>query len=128
MKKKKKTNRGRPTKYIPGKSCRMVLKIAELMTSQNFVHFCSIYHIAHLLNVHVDTLYEWQKQHPEFSEAIKRWETKRTALAFEFKGWSDARWIFCMKNWSGMTDRHDISLQKNIRLKFEYESGREDEE
>lgn len=106
--KKKKNRGGRPTKYNAEKACQLVLRVAEEMSLQNFLRFCSVYHLAVLLGVHIDTIYEWQKQHPEFSEAIKRWETKRNALAHEFRGWSDARWIFCMKNWTGMTDRQDL--------------------
>jgi len=117
MKKKKKNKGGRPSKYMPGRACRLVLRIAEIMTPQNFAHYCSVYHLAVLLGVHIDTIYEWQKQHPEFSDAIKRWETKRNATAFEFRGWSDARWIFCMKNWTGMTDKHDIDMPREFTIK-----------
>lgn len=119
MKKGKEKNRGgRPTKYEQ-KACRLVLKIAEMITPQNFAQYCSVYHLAVLLGVHVDSVYEWQKRHPEFSDAIKRWEAKRNATAFEFRGWSDARWIFCMKNWTGMTDRHDIDMPRDFTIKIQ---------
>jgi len=116
MKKKNKNKGGRPTKFRSEKACRTVLQIAEKLTVQNFERYCSIFHIAVILGVHVDTLYEWQKQHAEFSEAIKRWETKRNAVAHEFKRWSDARWIFCMKNWTGMSDKHDVEATGDIKI------------
>jgi len=118
MKKIEKHPGGRPTKYSE-KACELVLRVAEEMNLQNFLRFCSIYHLAVLLHVHIDTIYEWQRQHPEFSEAIKRWETKRNALAHEFRGWSDARWIFCMKNWTGMTDRQSIEMPQEFTIKIQ---------
>jgi hypothetical protein len=119
MKKKNKNKGGRPTKFRSEKACRIVLQIAEELNVQNFERYCSIFHIAVILGVHVDTLYEWQKQHAEFSEAIKRWETKRNAVAHEFKRWSDARWIFCMKNWTGMSDKQSIDMPQEFTIKIQ---------
>ena len=116
--KKAKHPGGRPTKFSPEKACDVVLKITEEINAQNFPRYCSVYHLAVALGVHIDTIYEWQKQHPEFSEAIKKWETKRNAVAFEFRGWSDARWIFCMKNWTGMTDRQSIDMPQEFTIKI----------
>lgn len=61
---KKKANAGgRPTKYKP-----------ELCTWGEIAGRAGLTdeEIAKLLQVNVDTIYEWQKKYPEFSEAIKR--------------------------------------------------------
>ena len=58
---------GRPTKYKP-EYC----KEAEDFLAQGYtVRSCA----AHL-DVHHDTLYEWMKQHVDFSDAIKRGQNK----------------------------------------------------
>jgi len=114
--KKKKRGRGRPTDYVDKKTCAVLAEFTEEMNIQNFKQHCSIYHVALLFRKNIDTIYEWQKQHAEFSEAIKNWETKRNALAFEVSAWSDARWIFCMKNWTEMTDKQSVEHSGNIPL------------
>jgi hypothetical protein len=53
---------GRPTSYRPEFCARVV----ELMAEGRSLDGC-----AHLLGVHPDSLYEWQKRHPEFSEAVR---------------------------------------------------------
>jgi len=107
---------GRPSDYPGAKACALLEKVTNEMTPQNFKQHCSIYHIALLFGKHVDTIYEWRKKHEEFSEAIKKWETKRNALAFEISGWSDARWIFCMKNWTGMSDKQELEHSGEVSL------------
>jgi hypothetical protein len=54
---------GRPTKYQPEytEQVERLCRIGAIDTD-----------IADFFGVHVDTVYEWKKVHPEFSEAIKR--------------------------------------------------------
>lgn len=107
---------GRPTLYQGKRTCKALDAFAKGMTALNFNQRCTKPHIAVFFGVCEDTIFEWAKQYPEFSEALKRWETRRDALAFEVRGWSDARWIFCMKNWTDMKDRQDVSHNGNLTL------------
>ena len=62
MAKSKKRAGGRPTSYRP-EFCR---RIVELMSEGRSLEGC-----AALIGVHPDTLWEWQKVRPEFSEAVR---------------------------------------------------------
>lgn len=53
----------RPTKYDPA-FCEKVVEWGKLGKS--------IAWMAASLDVHKDTIYEWQKQHPDFSDALAR--------------------------------------------------------
>jgi hypothetical protein len=53
---------GRPTSYRPEFCGRIVALLAEGRSLEG---------CAALLGVHPDSLYEWQKVHPEFSEAVR---------------------------------------------------------
>jgi len=84
------------------------------MTKQNFWQHCSVHHIAVLLGVHRDTIYEWKKSHSEFSDTIKEWEEKRNALFLELTNKQGA-WIFLAKNWLGMSDNQTIEHSGGIK-------------
>ena len=84
------------------------------MNTSNFWKHSSVHHIACLLGVCRDTIYEWQKQYPEFSDTIKRWEEKRNATFLELRDKNSA-WIFLAKNWLGMID------EQKIKQKHEFE-------
>lgn len=105
----KKNKGGRPTKYEGAKTCSKVLLFAKGMTVENFAERCSKASVAVLLGVDEDTILNWEKEHPEFFGAIKKWKAKRNATAFMFRLWGDGRWIFCMKNWTDMTDRQEVA-------------------
>jgi len=98
---------GRPSAYQADYPAR-VLAFMDEMTADNFDRHCSKPHIGVLLGVCTDTILEWEKKYPEFSGAIKRWETKRNAVHYEVKRMSDARWIFLKKNWEGMSDKQAV--------------------
>ena len=106
---RKKHAGGRPSDYDAVVIPEKVLAFSEEMTVDTFNEHCSKHHIALLLDKCTDTILEWEKKFPEFSGAIKRWETKRNALHYEVKRMSDARWIFLKKNWEGMTDRQEMT-------------------
>lgn len=106
---------GRPTDYRGEKTCAAVLAFAKGMTPQNFPQRCSKPHLAVLLDVDEDTIRNWEKLHPEFFGAIKKWQARRDSVAHEFKGWGDGRWIFCMKNWTGMTDKQSVEHSGEVK-------------
>ena len=62
---------GRPTSYRV-EFCHLVI---ELMAQGRSLDGC-----ASLLGVHPDSLYEWQKVHPEFSEAVRAGRAAATAF------------------------------------------------
>jgi len=62
---------GRPSSYS-NESC---LRIIELMSEGRSLEGC-----ATLLGVHPDTLYEWQRKHAEFSEAVRAGRAAATAF------------------------------------------------
>lgn len=101
---------GRPSAYSPDSIAAIEAFTAEMTAdADNFNAHCSKPHIAVLLGVCTDTVNEWVKQYPEFSVAIKKWETRRNALHYEVKRMSDARWIFLKKNWEGMSDKQEVA-------------------
>jgi len=95
-------------KYNPD-FIKKIEKFTKELTSDssNFWKHCSIHHIACLLGVHRDTIYEWQKKFPEFSDTIKKWEEKRNACFLELRQ-KNASWIFLAKNWLGMSDKQEV--------------------
>ena len=108
------SNAGRPTKYEGQATIKKLEAITESLSLKDFLTACSIDHIATAMGVCRDTIYEWQKQHPEFSDTVKRWEAKRGKLFYTFafgKQMSPAVWIFLAKNWLGLTDRQEHFLQ-----------------
>lgn len=90
---------GRPTKYDPA-YCEML--VAHMRTGLSFPSF------AGKLEINPDTLYEWLKKHPDFSEA------KRVGEALNLQFWegqgiqglwgnkelsfNSTVWVFNMKN------------------------------
>jgi hypothetical protein len=89
---------GRPTKYRP-EMCQTVIDAGKIGASlSEMASECGICH---------DTLIEWQKEKPEFSEAVKRareeskiwWEKKgRSATFGGEEGFNATAFIFQMKN------------------------------
>jgi len=102
----------RPTKYENETTVAKVDAITNAMIAEKFFDFCGVEHIAYALGIHKDTVYEWVKKYDEFSEAIKRWETKRNMLFYKLAASQQVqpgKWIFLAKNWLGMTDRQEVS-------------------
>ena len=109
---------GRPSKYKP-EYCEALVE--HMKTGLSFESF------AGLVAVNQDTLHEWKKKHPEFSEAQKNgsalsllwWEKLgKAAMVGEavvtpdgrrvsFDNFNTTMWIFAMKNRHGWRDRHD---------------------
>lgn len=59
----KKKQMGRPSKF-DDKICKQATKLCRLGATDQ--------EIASFFEVHVDTIYEWKKKHPDFSEALKK--------------------------------------------------------
>lgn len=72
--------------------------------------------------VHIDTLYEWERVHPEYSEAKKqflscgriKWERigRDAATGTLPETFNATAWVFTMKNRFGWRDRVEISDDK----------------
>lgn len=99
---------GRPSEYDK-KYCNSL--IAHMSKGFSFQSFAAI------ADVHLDTLYEWAKVHPEFSEA-KNVAFQKNLLFWEQEGikglWGSEKerfnstvWIFNMKNRHRWRDRYD---------------------
>lgn len=73
--------------------------------------------------VHLDTLYEWEKRHEEFSEAKKEgfnknllfWE-KVAIEGMHSKFFNATVWIFNMKNRHKWRDNKDVTMQQDIKM------------
>jgi len=118
---------GRPTKYNE-ELCDEVISLGK----QGF----SITQIAYELDIHKDTLYEWKKKHPEFSDAIKKardyaqgfWEhqLRTAALGMNPEGVTPnpTLMIFQMKNrfpdeWrEKQTTEHEVSGAKKVVVEW----------
>lgn len=113
---------GAPTKYKKA-HCE---KVKELMREGY-----SVTQIASKLEIHKDTLYEWAKVHPEFSDALKvgkmhleSWYTslfKQMAVG-KIKG-SPAAAIWLSKNVLGWSDK--VTLAEDQDISFDIEASDE---
>lgn len=103
----RKTERGAPSKYSPA-YCN---EIIELMGQG-----LSLTAAAAGIGVHRDTVYEWEKQFPEFSDAVKLARGKRTLklerdLLSAPDGPTVTSRIFALKNAAPdeWRDKHEVS-------------------
>lgn len=101
---------GRPTKYKPEYDEKLVIHMAQGLSFEAF---------AGDIDVNQDTLHEWVKVHPSFSEAKKRafakcqifWERIGIRGLFVEKGEAPLNtgvWVFNMKNRFKWTDRISV--------------------
>ena len=99
-------------------------KITESMTKENFFEFCAVDQIAQALKIHRNTVGEWRTTHPEFEDAMERWEQRRNGLFYEFmdptrsKKLLPGEWIFIAKNWLGLKDQQFIESRVTEDIKF----------
>lgn len=105
---------GRPTKYDADKASEIVALMAAGL---------SLTAAAADLNVHRDTLYEWEKQHPEFSDAIKLARGKRQSflekrLLGAVDGPTVTSSIFALKNAApdDWRDKQEVEANQNITI------------
>ena len=125
---------GRPTKYKP-EYCQEIIKFfdRELVhhVAKEVIHpkdgVISIMEeratdlplfeaFAHSIDVHVDTLHEWKKVYPEFSESYKRAKQlqKEHLVTNAMQGrYSNSFAIFTAKNILGWRDKQEIESNVN---------------
>jgi len=116
---------GRPTKYSP----EMIDECIRLMREG-----ASITEIAYELNVAKDTIYEWKKVHPEFSDAIKKgvdfsegWWMKEGRINIQNKEFNSTLFYMNMKNRFGWADKQEITQgNESDQLKAEISALRKD--
>ena len=106
---------GRPSKYKP-EFCEKVIEWGKEGASKA--------EIACNLCIHKDTLYEWDKQFPEFSDALKMavqysqvsWEKiGKAAVSGTIPNFNATTWIFNMKN-RFSEDYKDVIKNENQQL------------
>lgn len=112
---------GRPTKYSP-EFCDMVLEVMSQGYSKEAV--------AGHLEISKDTLYNWEKEHKDFSDALKRgvelsrvfWEKigieHITHFAKSGKQLNATAWIFNMKNRFSWTDKKEVDVGEVTKKTF----------
>jgi transposase len=105
--------RGRPTKYDPD-FCDVIIEAME----KGFSKEAAAAHV----RISKDTLYEWAKKYPEFSDALKLgvqlsqifWEKKgidNLEETYQGTKLNSTNWIFNMKNRFNWRDKKDLSLE-----------------
>lgn len=119
--------RGRPTKYDP----EMIREVVPYM-SQGY----SKEALAGHLSISKDTLYEWVKLYPDFSDAIKEgtsksqafWESLglRGILTDEKTKFAQGAWAFNMKARFGWRDQQHIETKSEIKLKYNLDDDNEE--
>lgn len=111
---------GRPSKYEP-EFCQRVI---DFMAKGYSKEAC-----AGELNIMKSTLYEWEKAHEDFSNALKQgvelsrlfWEDialKHITHTAKGKQLNSTVWIFNMKNRFGWSDKKEIELGEKAAKSF----------
>lgn len=107
---------GRPTLYKPEYCQLLIQHMKEGFSYETF---------AAVTDVSIQTLYDWEKAHPEFLEAKNHawpkrqlfWEgLNRGITAGKIKG-NPATMIFTLKNANGWRDKHDIQTTDTTKEK-----------
>jgi hypothetical protein len=99
---------GRPTKYNSQYCSELIDHMALGFSFESF---------AGKIDVCEDTLFEWLKQHEDFSESYKHarakcrifWEELGIVGTTEGKNFNATTWVFNMKNRFRWTDRQDVT-------------------
>ena len=99
----------RPTKYRKEMCQELIDSMSEGFSKEA---------TAAKLGISKDTLYRWDKEHPEFSDAIKEGEIKSQlfweeigmdGMRGKIQGFNATTWIFNMKNRHNWTDKKEVS-------------------
>lgn len=109
---------GRPSKYKKEFCERLIKHMEDGLSFEAF---------AGEIGVAIDTVYNWNKKHPEFSEAKKIgtaksqlfWEKMgRSGVVGKIPGFNTAAWIFNMKNRFNWRDKREFSGDKDNPVSF----------
>jgi hypothetical protein len=111
---------GRPTKYIPD---TIYPKINEYLDGcgRNQTELPTVEGLALKLGVNTDTLWEWNKKYPEFSEYIKKVATKQKDQLindgmYGGKEVNASMAIFLLKAIHGYKDQNNVTnIQVNVK-------------
>src|SRR5689334_3851749 len=103
---------GKPTLYKE-EYCEKVIELLK--------EGASIEEIGLELNCGYSTVYQWMKDHKEFSEAIKKgrefshaWWLKEGRKALRDKDFSYTGWCMNMKNRFGWTDKQEVKAELEV--------------
>jgi hypothetical protein len=98
---------GRPTLYKE-EYCEKVIELLKQGAAME--------EIALEIEVNVDTLYEWMKVHPIFSDSIKEgrgyskgWWLKKGRVNIDNKDFNSTLWYMNMKNRFHWSDKHEVT-------------------
>ncbi len=123
----KANKRGRPTKYIPDE---ILPKVQEYLSgcSREQTQLPTAEGLALYLGVNTDTLYEWNKKHPEFSDYLKKMaETQKNQLIndgmYGGKEVNASMAIFLLKAVHGLKEAPTNLTQINVGGSIEFTRG-----
>ena len=100
---------GRPTKYKPEMCDRLVQLMGDGLSK---TAACAE------LGIRTETLYQWAKEKPEFSDAVKKaeevcahwWEDKgRDAMQGRIEGFNATTFVWMTKNILNWRDKQDVT-------------------
>ena len=118
---------GRPTKYDPDYCEEIVkffdiepitIKVQDGIQFKTPAKFPTFERFAYTIGVHRDTLHEWVKNYPDFSDAYKKAHELQFAVYQEgvmMNAWNSTFAIFLGKNIFGLVDKKEIALDANVR-------------
>lgn len=117
---------GRPSKYKPEYCEELIKHAAEGLSYESF---------AGKLQVNIDTLYEWEKVHPAFSEAKSA--ARKASLYFwekvgvlgttgKLKGFNATSWVFTMKCRHGWREPQQIDVNIGNPIQINIDSSDKD--
>ena len=100
---------GRPTKYK-----EEFCQLAEDLLSQGK----SLIHLAKSCGVHRDSIHEWRKKHPSFSDSVKKglelselWWMDQAQDNLHSKTFNAVLWYMNMKNRFGWADKKEVKQE-----------------
>jgi len=123
-KKNKYAHAGQPTKYRP----EMCEKIVEIMSEG-----ASLLEASVDLGISEDSLYEYRKKYPEFSESVSRgvrlsesWWQKKGRKSLENKDFSATLWYMNMKNRFKWSDKQESKVEHSGTVEIGFKGDFDD--